>query len=168
MDADEQLKFIENELNKLIERHNRLRNGDKKRARGYKLITVCFAAAITILLGVRVDATLTEIFRDVALVLGVMTTVVNAMDAFYDYRSLWMRRTRLLAGLYSLRREVQFYALQPEKGEIHMRKLDEFLKRLDQILEDDLQYWMKLRSSSEPQRRLKLNKQGKTDMENEL
>jgi hypothetical protein len=152
MDTDEKLKFIENELNERIERHSRLRNGDKRRARGYKVITVFFAAAITILLGVRVDATLTEIFRDVALVLGAMTTVVTAIDAFYDYRSLWIRRTLLVARLSSLRREVLFYALQPEQGEIHMRKLDEFLNRLNQILEDDLQYWMKLRSGSEPQR----------------
>jgi hypothetical protein len=151
MDTDEKLKFIKDELNKRIERHSRKRNSDKRRALGYKVIAVCFAAAITILLGVRVDATLTEIFRDVALIPGAMITVVNAIDAFYDYRSLWIRRTLLLARLYSLEREVLFYEIQPEQGETHMRKLDEFLKRLDQILEDDLQNWMRLRSGSEPQ-----------------
>src|SRR5262249_30830912 len=135
-----------------IERHSRLRNGDKRAALGYKIMAVCFAATITILLGVRVDAPLTDIFRDVALVLGAMTTVVNAIDAFYDYRSLWIRRTLLLARLSSLRREVLYYALQPERGEIHTKKLGEFLNRLDQILEDDLQNWMRLRSGSEPQR----------------
>ena len=153
MDTDEKLKFIEDELNERIERQSRRRNGDKRRALGYKAIAVCFSAAITILLGVRVvDGTLIEIFRDVALVLGAMTTVVNAIDAFYDYRSLWVRRTLLVARLSSLRREVLFYALQPEQGELHARKLDEFRKRLDQILDDDLQDWLKLRSVSEPQR----------------
>ncbi|SRR5229473_1864920 len=151
MDTDEKLKFIENELNERIERQTHLRNGDKRLALRYKVIAVFFAAAITILLGVRVDATLTEIFRDLALILGAMITVVTAIDAFYDYRSLWIRRTFLLARLSSLRREVLFYAIQPEQGELHMRKLDEFLKRLDQILEDDLQNWMRLRSGSEPQ-----------------
>ncbi|MCA9946679.1 MAG: SLATT domain-containing protein, partial [Anaerolineales bacterium] len=84
----------------------------------------------------------------IALVLGASITVINALDAFYDYRSLWIRRTVNLARLKNLKREMDFYSTGAKPGEYEYDQITKFKNSLNQILQDDLKEWLKLRSGA--------------------
>jgi hypothetical protein len=83
------------------------------------------------------------------LVLGASITVVNAFDAFFDHKALWISRTVMLARLYRLRRELRFEVAKSAPEEILMEVLSNFHSRLGDILQDDLREWLKLRTDTE-------------------
>ena len=150
MNTGEKLKFFAKELDDRIKDFAHKRNRDKNRAFGLKLLAVFFAAAITVLLGLKVAEPWAEIFRNLALGLWAIITVVNAVDAFYDHRSLWIRRTVTLAHLYALQADLKFYVAGLEEPEIDMNSLERFRNRYERILRDDLKAWLKLREESAP------------------
>ncbi len=117
MDTDARLKFLQGELKELIELTSRERKKNRKQALRYKILSVCFAAAITVLLGLKVDAALADIFRNIALVFGAAITVFNAIEAFYDFRSLWVNQTIFREQLFILERDINFYTFHPKQGE---------------------------------------------------
>jgi hypothetical protein len=147
MDKDERFSFLQEELKLLLQQANRHRKSSKNKAFLYKMLAVSFAAAITILLGLKVEGVVADIFRDIALGLGATITVLNAADAFFDHRFLWVRNTVLVAELETLNRDMKLYELHPKQGEDHEEALDEFGDRLKQIMEDFQQDWFKIRQS---------------------
>jgi hypothetical protein len=163
MTADKTLELLEQDLEEQIRILTKKRNGDKIRAFSFKMFSVLFAATITILLGLKVDATLADVFRNVALALGAIITVLNAMDAFLDYHSLWIKRTSLLTQLQILQRDVRFYASASGQGESHVQKLEAFKKRLNQLLEEYRGEWVKLREAGGSQDSMR----GSTDQRTE-
>lgn len=158
MNTEEKLKFLQNELDNRIESFAHKRNGDKSKAFRLKIYAVCFAGAITILLGVKVDGLATHlhltvdglatILKDVALVLGAIITVLNAIEAFYDHRSLWIRETATLVRLYSLKTDMNYAVAGLEGSEIDVASLNKFKDRYESILADDLNAWLKLRANA--------------------
>lgn len=114
-----------------------------------KILSVSFAAMITVLLGLQGLGQVETILKNVALMLGASITVINAFEAFYDHRSLWINQTVTLSLLQNLRRDINFYASGMESTEIEIKKLEEFKERYNSILQDDLRDWLKLRSENE-------------------
>jgi hypothetical protein len=82
MDKDERFSFLQEELDRFLLQTNRHRKESKRKAFIYKMLAVSFAAAITVLLGLKVEGVLADVFRDIALGLGATITVLNAADAF--------------------------------------------------------------------------------------
>lgn len=147
MDKDERLSSFQEELDFLQQRADRERKLYRTRAFIYKILAVALAAAITVLLGLNVGGMLANVFRDIALGFGAAITVLNAVDAFFDYRFLWMRETMLWSKLEALMRDFKLYALHLKPEADRERMLDEFRSRLDQILEEYMQDWFKLRQN---------------------
>jgi len=159
MNIQEKFKFLESELDSRIKDFTHKRIRAKKKAFNLKLFAVVFAATVTVLLGLKVNETLSKVFQNVALILGAVITILNAVEAFYDHRSLWIRRTVTLARLYELRRDVHLCAVGSESKDMDSESkgmdagaLYKFMKRYDQILSDDLNAWLKLRQDSPPLR----------------
>lgn len=152
MDKDERFSFLQEELDQLLQQTHRHRKESKRKAFIYKMLAVSFAAAITVLLGLKVEGVLADVFRDIALGLGATITVLNAADAFYDHRFLWVRNTMLVAELETLKRDMKLYALHLKQGTDHEKALDEFGGRLNLILENFQQDWFKIRHSQRSER----------------
>lgn len=148
MGSEKKLKFLEKELDNRINDTVKKRNGDKIKAFALKILAVCFAATITILLGLKINDNLTKLFQDIALALGAIITVLNAVEAFYDHRSLWIRRTVTLARLYALRADLCYATAGLEESEIDIKVLDRFKNRYEHILQEDLKTWLKLRQDT--------------------
>lgn len=89
-----------------------------------------------------------KICQNVALALGAIITVLNAVEAFYDHRSLWIRRTATLARLYSVQADLNYLVAGSQDSEMDRESLDKLMDRYKTILQDDLTAWLKLRSSS--------------------
>ena len=150
MSAEEKLKVLEKELNDRIKNFRWKRTDDKKKAFALKIFAVMFAGAITVLLGLRVAPSVSDVFKNIALALGAIIAVLNAIEAFYDHRSLWIRRTVSLARLYDLERQLKFYVSGTDMADIDEEKLENFMDKFREILKDDLTSWLKMREGAVP------------------
>ena len=150
MNVEEKLKFFEKDLDSHIKDIAHKRNRDKNKAFGLKIFAVVFAALITVLLGIRVDENVAKLFQNIALVLGATITVLNAAEAFYDHRSLWIQRTVTLSRLCELQRDLKLYVAGSDQNEIDTKTLDKLVNRYHRILADDLKAWLKLREDYSP------------------
>jgi uncharacterized protein DUF4231 len=144
MDNGEKLNYLKKELDNRINVLVKKRNDAKNRSFALKILTVCFAATITILLGLKINDDWTKLFQDIALGLGAVITVLNAIEAFYDHRSLWIRRTVTLANLYDLRADLSYAIAGVDEAKIDVKVLDRFKDRYVQILQEDLKAWLNL------------------------
>ncbi|ESA38559.1 hypothetical protein N836_31980 [Leptolyngbya sp. Heron Island J] len=145
MNVSERLKFFQDELDTQIQRNAKKRKEEKSKAFRLKITAVAFAAAITVLLGLNTNESQTKLFKNMALILGASITLLNAVDAFYDYRGLWIRRTVTLSRLLYLKRISEFYIRGREECEINEQKLAIFMEDLNEILQEDLNAWLKMR-----------------------
>lgn len=146
MKLEERLKCLEEDIDRLVKRYGYDAVRHKRTALSLKIVSVCIAAAITILLGLKLkNPALMEDLANAALVLGAIITVLSAYEAFFDPKALWIRETVTFARLKDLQRDVRFWARGLDA--IDETRLEEFKKRLDRVLDDSLKYWMKVRGA---------------------
>lgn len=157
MKITDKLTFLDDELSERINGLKKKRQRNKIRAFGLKITAIWFAAAITILLGIEGFTQFGTLFKNVALILGASITVINAVDAFFDHRALWIRQSAKLVKLLNLRRDLRFFTIGVEPEDVDMQKLTELKNRFNQILEDDLEEWLKLRNESSNQSKAPLS-----------
>jgi hypothetical protein len=138
------------ELDRQHQRFTRRRRRDKRKAFALQMATVVLSATITVLLGLRVAAGLQRTLANLALVLGALVTVLAAMEAFFNHRGLWVVRTVAVRRLEELGRQVDYQLAGLTDGEIQPEVVDGLLTQLEQIVADDQQAWLRLRST-EPQ-----------------
>lgn len=148
MSISERRAFFEKELDDRIRDFAHKRRRDKGKAFKLKILAVVFAASITVLLGINVGVVASGVLQNVALLLGAIITVLNAVEAFYDHRSLWIRRTVTLARLYELRRDLSLGIAVAGQSDIDSQTLSKLVSRYNRILDDDLKTWLKLREDS--------------------
>lgn len=120
------------------------RKRDRRKAFGLKLGAAVLGAAVTVLLGLKVSASVEPLLKNIALIAGALVAVLNAWDAFYDHRALWVKRTTTAARLKSLERKVRI--ARARTPELTPEQLDAFRITLDEILDDDLSSWVQMRS----------------------
>ncbi len=149
MKTNEKLEILKTEIDERITNLKKKRVGNKKMSYRLKILSVSFAAIITVLLGLQGLGQVETILKNVALMLGASITVLNACEAFYDHRSLWINQTITLSLLQNLRGDINFYSSGMESAEIEIRRLEEFKERYNHILQDDLRDWLKLRRETE-------------------
>jgi hypothetical protein len=144
MDLKLKLNTLRNELACTIDYFEKKQKKTKKRANTVKFTSVTFSALITVVLGLN-SGDLIETFRMIAILLGSVVTIINAIDAFYNFGALWVKNTVTLARLRELKRELDFYAAGSESNDISQTKLDEYLNKMQQILKDDITQWLRIR-----------------------
>ncbi len=150
MNSQDKLGFLESELNDQIARYRHKRIRDKNKAFLLKMMTVVLSGLISILLGLKVPGDLADLFKAVALVFGATITVANAIEAFFDHRSLWIRWTVTLARLYDLQSNLKFYVSGMDEAKLPADQLSKFHDQLRKILQDDLASWLRLREERAP------------------
>lgn len=147
MDITEKFKLIQGEIDKQINVFSAKRIRTKQKAFRLKVYSVLSASGITILLGINLQSELLlTIFKNVSLILGAVITVINAVESFYDYRSLWIQYTITLVRLYDLKREIQFYTAGEDASSLDMQEFSKYLAKLETILKDDLKSWLKIKA----------------------
>jgi len=143
MKAVDQLNWLQEEIDKLVEGYKSDAKLYKKQAFRLRIISVLLAAIITVLLGLKLQNTIVaEGFSNVALVLSAAITVLSAYEAFFDPRALWVRETVTFARLKDIQRDLRYWAKGRDPEDIDVEELNRFKVRLDSILEDTLKYWM--------------------------
>jgi hypothetical protein len=145
MDYKAKLNILRGEIDCTIKYFSHKQSKTKHRANIVKISSVCFSAAITVILGLNSARDTSELFINIALVLGSVVTIINAVDAFYGFNSLWIKNTVTLAKLRELKRKVEFYGAGRENEDISEDGLSKFLEEFHQILKDDINQWLRIR-----------------------
>jgi Protein of unknown function (DUF4231) len=146
VNVTERVTFLRAELDRQQQRFVRRRRRDKRKSFALQMATVALSAAITVLLGLRVNDGLQRHLANVALVLGALVTVLAAMEAFFNHHGLWVTRTVTVRKLEELRRQAEYQLAGLSDGEIQPQVVNALLARLNQIVADDQQAWLRLRS----------------------
>ncbi|MBL4935674.1 DUF4231 domain-containing protein [Clostridium sp. YIM B02515] len=123
------------------DKHKRTKN----RAYGIKITSVCFSALITVILGLSVSENLLVLFKDIALVLGAAVTIINAVDAFYNYGALWIKNTVTLSKLRELKIKSEMYLAGCQDSDLSEKKINEFIGEFQKILREDMKEWLRIR-----------------------
>lgn len=132
------------EIRARLAEFSRKRRRDKRKAFGLKIGAALLGAAVTILLGLKVSPEHEATLKNIALVAGALVGLLNAWDAFFDHRALWVKRTTTAARLRKLDRE--FRIARADTEDIDAQRIAAFRTTLEQILDDDLSSWVQMRS----------------------
>jgi len=153
--AVERLSWLQTEIDGLVSRYQNEARDYKKQAFRLRIVSVCLAAVVTVLLGIKLqDVAMTAAFSNVALILSAAITVLSAYEAFFDPRALWVRETVTFARLKDLQRDIRFWAAGREPEAMDIADVERFKVRLDTVLEDTLKYWMKIKGAPDLEKNL--------------
>lgn len=144
MNLSLKLNTLKGEVDGSIKYFQHKHTKTKIRAQVIKITSVTFSALITVVLGVNAG-NLSEVFRNIAIVLGAVVTIINAVDAFYNYGALWVKNALTLAKLKELKRELEFYSAGCVPEDISQDKLNKYMNQLQKILKDDIKQWLRIR-----------------------
>jgi Protein of unknown function (DUF4231) len=145
-DEQGQVSFLLGELDRQERRFAHRRRRDKRKAFALQVSTVVFSATITVLLGLQVGSRTQSTFKNIALALGALVTVLAAMEAFFNHRGLWIGRTVTVRRLEDLRRHLEYRLAGLDGTQLEPKLADSFLAELDEIIAEDQRTWMRLRS----------------------
>ncbi|HSR99586.1 MAG TPA: DUF4231 domain-containing protein [Kofleriaceae bacterium] len=143
MARDSPAAVLGDEIKARLDEFSRKRSRDKRKAFWLKMGAALLGAAITVLLGLKVSEAYETTFKNIALVSGALVGLLNAWDAFYDHRALWVKRTTTVARLKTLDRRLRIARATNE--ELDEKTLEAFRAALDQVLDDDLSSWVQMR-----------------------
>jgi Protein of unknown function (DUF4231) len=143
----ERVAVLRAELERQQKTFMSMRTRDRHKALRSQMATVALSAAITVLLGVRVGGQVQPVLANVALAMGALVTVLAAFEAFFNHRGLWVNRTMTVHRLDELRRQMDYQLAGLADGEVQPQVVDELQAQLCQIVADDHQAWIRLRST---------------------
>jgi hypothetical protein len=87
---------------------NQRRDRQRQRAVIIKITTVVLSGTGAVLLGLNL-AGWDGLFRNLAFVLVTIVTLLNALEPFLNFRSLWIEHENALAGFYLVKDDLNFY-----------------------------------------------------------
>jgi hypothetical protein len=107
-----------------------------------------------VLLGLTFGLNEIEIWlKNFALAISAVLTVLNTLDALYDFQSRYVSNHIAFKRLQELKFEIEFYMSGKEGGDFEPSKLEEYKMIYQDILKDDLEEWVKDRQlPTEPAR----------------
>jgi len=150
MNTAERLKYLKDEIDAQVQRYGSDSARHKKTALRLKVATVFLASIITILLGLKLDnVAAKDQLSNIALVLGGLITIFSAYEAFFDPRSLWIREVVTCVRLRDVQRDLRFWASGIDPAQVDPKMVDMFKVRFDQILEESLKNWIKIRGATD-------------------
>jgi hypothetical protein len=146
-----QLDFVEREVRSQLVGRRRRRDLDRRTAFALQLATVSLSAAITVLLGVRVDGAAREWLADSALGLGALITVLAAWQAFFGHRTLWIQRSETVHRLEELETRIAYHRVGLGGAAPEADQVAGFLAEYQRIARLDHEAWARIRQASDPQ-----------------
>jgi hypothetical protein len=145
----EQLTILQNKIKGQMEKFDKKRNKYRRYHIISKIISASLTVLITVLLGLTFGFLEIELWlKNVALAISAFLTVLNTFDALYDFQSRYVSNYTAYRRLQVLDFEIEFSTSGNEEGKVEPNKLEEYKKAFLDILNDDLQEWIKDRQQS--------------------
>ena len=144
MDTVNSLKYLQGDLQKRIARQKKRLGRERAKSLTFKTLAFALAAAITVLLGLEGDVVDATVAKNLALVFGAAIVLVNAWEAFFHHRGLWIMRTTTLARLDALAVDIDFYLAGHEAGKVSDADAERFAQRYREVGQAGLSQWLRL------------------------
>ncbi|WP_240528390.1 hypothetical protein [Bacillus cereus] len=74
--------------------------------------------------------------------------MINGFDSFYDHRGLWEKDVKTLSSLRELKYSIEYYIAGKAEGELSIDVLNDYQKRLQEILSTDINKWSDVREAA--------------------
>ncbi len=142
---DKKAKYLRDQLDSQINGFKKRRENNRKNAFWLKISITVLGSIITILLGLKISGAI-DLFASIALVLSGLITILNTLESFFDYRTLWLRYTITSTQLLSIKSDLDYLLLSDlnlntEKG------IDELYKRYTNVLTETNESWLGVRKN---------------------
>jgi Protein of unknown function (DUF4231) len=139
---NEQLDFIKKMIMERLADADSSRLFYRQRAYRYYISTIVLGAFTTVLLGLNIE-TLKETARIGALIITSLVTIINAYNAFFNNKELWVANNSAVNRFYQLNFDISFAEKNPTK--ISDEEILIFKKRYQEILDELNTTWQKNR-----------------------
>ena len=112
-----------------------------------RVVTLVLSGVITVALGIRWDA-YSDDLRNIAFVVGALTTMLASLDLYFNYRGLWVEHEEAEWRLQRLRDRIEFYISGVTDEAINAATIAEFHESYQWIWDNLSKSWLSLRRSS--------------------
>lgn len=116
---------------------------NKRIFQGMTAASIAFSAAITVTVGLD-WSTHAVAQKNIALMLGLVLTLVNGWMAIFDYKKLWMRQKSTLFGLYHIENELNILNDSDE----NIPRVKELFQSYQSVWEKDTSDWAHIYSAA--------------------
>jgi hypothetical protein len=140
--------WLNRRLDEAIARVSQIKHANHGRSGLIKIATVTFSSAITVLLGLDM-AGIGSFFNPLALILGGLVTLLNALDPFFNFRALWIEHEAALARFQRIKDQLGFLLAGTEANAAHANELERIYQDYQQVWLDLGQTWVQARRSSD-------------------
>ena len=148
MNLNPKIEFMEDLLSKQIERFERNRLENKRKAFSFRVIIVSCSAIITVLLGIRVELQDSDQYlKNIALILSSFITAITLIESFFDNRSLWVRYTNTANELKSLKNRLLFLKTNSIDA-INQDDINKIFEKYENIMQETNEHWYQLKKES--------------------
>jgi hypothetical protein len=144
------LEFLNTAIEKQLHDFQLKRYRNRRKAFLLRVSIGILGVGITILLGIQV-AGLQQLLSNIALILSGTITVLNSLDSFYNYRSLWIRYTITTNQLHSVKADID-YLLAGGMDPIKEEDVDKLYYKYKGILEETNEEWVEIRKEKGKER----------------
>ena len=160
------IEFLNTEIGHRLKFFDERRHVNRKQARRIQVWSTGLGVLITVVLGLRFsdieNISLRDISTNIALILAGLVTVINAWDAFFAPKSLWIRYTDTTSDLRRLWSRLDYeyyeYANDPDKksrvlrdvSKVDVGKVDELYLEYERILQETNEAWKRIRAAEAP------------------
>lgn len=145
-EISEKAKWLFDAIDDGLRRANNKKDRFKRKASFIKLSTLLLSGFATILLGVQIQGW-EDKFKMVAFIFGAFVTMLNAVEPYFNFRSLWIEHEEVVYRLIRLKDELDFYLKGKNATEISVEEIEKFNTQYAQIWHDVSQKWLALRKS---------------------
>jgi hypothetical protein len=122
----------------------RSRDRNRRRATTIKLSTVGLSAVATVLLGLQLSG-MDDFLRNFAFILVTLVTLLNALEPFFNFRSMWVEEEASIAQFFRLRDELGYEIATASGGTPSDEVLDRLFHQFLQIWEHHNNAWLGFR-----------------------
>ena len=147
-DAAKLMTFVGTEIETELASQDGYRKENRRNAFFSSVSQTGLAALISVLLGLQVGDAASVWMKNLALVLGVLATLIGAVDAFFRHRELWVSADLTVRELEDLKADHAFHLLHdPDLAvatELHQRFLT--------VRRADTTRWRTMRAAPAPDR----------------
>jgi hypothetical protein len=148
LEVIEKAKWLSQTIDAGLIEARKKKNKLKLMASFVKLSTLFLSGTVTILLGIQLEGW-EDKFKMVAFIFGTFVTILNAVEPFFNFRSLWVEHEEVVYRLNRLKDNLNFYLSGKQSHEILIDELEKFNKKYEQIWDDVSQKWLALRRSED-------------------
>ena len=124
----------------------RSRDKNRGRAATIKLSTVGLSAVATVLLGLQLSG-MDDLLRNFAFILVTFVTLLNALEPFFNFRSLWVEEEASIAQFFRLRDELGYEIAAVGGGTPSDEVLDRLFRQFLDIWEHHNNAWLGFRKN---------------------